>query len=237
MQQLIALLAAAGIWLWSIAPAAQDGIISSEAVPPQAPKSAPAPVPLPAPILGPGGQIRQPGNRLAGLENKVGEARHMLKEKHAVVLMTSALEQDRIYVTVRRLGELDRQLTEEEMNTLKEVLKGALFEAVGQSFPLEIEVWELNENNTLTGTIREVDSDRKRILVVNEQRTDSRGNPDAYWAKLDEDGQVKGSGGAGSIGWEELRVGQKVKVWHHGYIATSYPGQTLALKIEAVDAP
>jgi hypothetical protein len=36
----------------------------------------------------------------------------------------------------------------------------------------------------------------------------------------------------GLMSWTDLRVGQRVKAWHHGYIAASYPGQTLALKIK-----
>ncbi|WP_159881978.1 DUF3221 domain-containing protein [Paenibacillus puerhi] len=182
----------------------------------------------------PGPRTAQPDARLTrAMQSVTEEAVEAYKETHGVVLMSAGQSADRIEIKVRRFGDFERPFTEEEL----QAVRSALYEAAGEPFPLEIIVFGCCGKPSLTGKITEIDEQAKRVLIVDEHQTLTTGNPMpmAIWARLEEDGRVVGEKSGRTMEWAELRVGQRVSLWHNGMVAASYPGRTSALKLEVTE--
>ena len=94
----------------------------------------------------------------------------------------------------------------------------------------------LNGPGDVTGVVQEVDMQQKRVLIVDDaHKNGNTDNPVAVWVGLTEDGVLVRANDGGTIGFDEVAVGQKAVAWSIGEQLDSYPAQTSAFKIE-IDA-
>lgn len=116
---------------------------------------------------------------------------------------------------VRKLRKPWEPLTADE----RDMLKQAIYDALGRSDPLDIVSFAIPEQADVTGKITAVDGNR--ILVVS--RSDSaNSNPQAVWVTFPPD----------TLG--ELQIGYDVNAWSDGMFNESYPAQTGGMQLQVV---
>jgi hypothetical protein len=79
--------------------------------------------------------------------------------------------------------------------------------------------------------------DRRSVLVTHYNDARGQGFVDAIWFRIDKDTQIVTSNEIpkeSSLDVADLQLGQRVRVWHRGEIAESYPAQGQATKIEVL---
>ncbi|MBD0384763.1 DUF3221 domain-containing protein [Paenibacillus sedimenti] len=159
---------------------------------------------------------------------KLEADRKLIEQRHSIQLMMMGIGKDHIMVQVRRTGDVENPMPEDEI----EAVKQTLFGIAGGEFPLELSVMECCKNAAnVTGKIRSYDKEQDRILIVNEQKKNGNtDDPEATWVGLQTDA-VLVVDGSKATGLSESLVGREAKVWTTGVMMTSYPGQTSAIKI------
>jgi len=151
-----------------------------------------------------------------------------LEERYRIKVVTAGIGQGHILLAVRRSGEVEEKLAEEEM----ERLKAALFAWAGRPFPIRITVQSCcTREPGITGRITAFDKEQGRVLVVNVQHKTDGGSPDAAWVQLASDGILITGGRQQTGGLDVSLVGHEVEVWTTGMVLQSYPVQVSALKL------
>ncbi|SDD14168.1 hypothetical protein SAMN02799630_02220 [Paenibacillus sp. UNCCL117] len=167
--------------------------------------------------------------RLGAVMEKInGEAADELTETYGIILLSAGAGQGRIEATVRRFGDFERPLAEEEL----QAVRSFLYKAAGEIFPLVIENYVCCGEPLIVGKITKVDEKTGVVLVVDEEQMIKPDMPEALWFRLEQDGRVEGGESGSRLTWADLRIGQQVSVWQQGMILTSYPGRAAALKIK-----
>ncbi|WP_274364284.1 hypothetical protein [Paenibacillus thermotolerans] len=162
---------------------------------------------------------------------------HLIKLKdvfaeHGVQAKSAYSDEQTVFLEVRKLKDHRSALTEEETERLKK----ALFQAIGGTFPLEVQSFVISEEPEMKGEITAIDG--KRVLVVDRDKligTEIK-EPDAAWYSLSSDTALVDSDTGGEMAAGDLRIGFQVNVWSDGMMLTSYPGQTTALRLEVTDS-
>jgi hypothetical protein len=123
----------------------------------------------------------------------------------------------------------------QEVNFLeKRILKGKVYQAIGKRFNLRIVECCVPKYADVIGVIKDIDVARKRVLIVDDDK--KIGNtelPDAAWVSIREDTSIRKRGFifTNSVTFDQLTVDQSVEAWSSGFMDTSYPGQTEAVKL------
>lgn len=167
------------------------------------------------------------------IQDKIVAFGEELQQKHNFQILMSAVEQDEISLMIRRTGDVEQPITEEE----KEQVRQLLFAHVGGAFPLTISTYDCCEGPYIEGKITDIDHENHRVLIVNEhEKNGNTDDPVANWAQLTKDGKVRSSSQVEDLTFDDLKVGQQVKAWSTGLFLHSYPGQTSVVKIEIVES-
>lgn len=172
-------------------------------------------------------------SQLREIQDKIVAFGEELQQKHKFQILISAVEKDGISLMIRRVGDVEQPISEEEMEQVRQLL----FAHVGGAFPLTISTYDCCEGPYIEGEITNIDHENHRILIVNEQeKNGNTDDPVANWAQLTQDGKVRSSSQVEDLTFDDLKVGQQVKAWSTGLFLQSYPGQTSVVKIEIVES-
>ncbi|WP_284642276.1 hypothetical protein [Paenibacillus silviterrae] len=163
------------------------------------------------------------------IKNKITEHSEELKERHSVQIQMAGVGEDHIMVHIRRIGDIEGNVSEEELALINKTL----FDIAGKEFPLKLSVMKCCKGEPqVTGTIKMFDQEHRRILVVNEQKKNGNtDDPEASWVALQPDGKLIVAGIPIQTGFSKELIGKEAKVWTTGLKLSSYPGQTSALKV------
>ncbi|MGO4498433.1 DUF3221 domain-containing protein [Paenibacillus sp. 2RAB27] len=150
-------------------------------------------------------------------------------EKHQVRPQSSYSNEKEAFLEVRRVGEHAKTLSDAEKASLKQ----SIFEAIGAEFPLNISVYTINEQSGMTGKITAI-NEKGSFLVVSSDKFIGQDNkmPDAAWYTMSDDARIEFEGK--KLQSNEVQIGDTVKVWAEGMMLTSYPGQTMGLRLEII---
>jgi len=152
-----------------------------------------------------------------------------IEERHPIRLMSMGTGKDHIMVQIRRAGDVEAPMTDEEI----EAVKQTLYSIAGGAFPLQLSVIECCKGEAnVTGKIKSYDQQQHRVLIVNEHKKNGNTNdPEATWIRLEADGVLVVDGNKAASGLSASLVGREAKAWTAGFMSLSYPGQASALKI------
>lgn len=148
--------------------------------------------------------------------------------EHGVQAKSAYSDETTVYLEVRKLKDHRSALTDQEVDRLKK----AVFQAVGRTFPLEIQSFTIAEQPEMRGQITAMDGNR--VLIVNPDKLIGTEimEPDAAWYSIGTDADIVNNETGDVIVPEDLRIGYKVNAWSDGMMLSSYPGQTSALRLE-----
>lgn len=150
----------------------------------------------------------------------------------AVQPMTGFTQDKTIYLQVRKLHKHREPLSKEEIDKLR----NAIYESLGQRFPLEISSFTLPQQADITGKITSIQEKERRVLIVDREKTfgTERKMVVATWVKIELDTAMKQKVSEKPLTFEDLKVGQTVEAWSSGLMLDSYPGQTSALELNVL---
>ncbi|MDQ0888757.1 hypothetical protein QFZ81_003845 [Paenibacillus sp. V4I9] len=153
-----------------------------------------------------------------------------LGRTYSIRIMSVGTTQEHLEVEFRKFGEFEKNLSGEEINSIKK----SLFKFVGQEFPLKLEVIQCCRHEAnIIGEIIKTDKVNKKVLIENhEKKVGNSDNPDATWVTLTEDGKIVVKDSKQLQVFSDLSIGQQVKAWSVGITFLSYPGQASVVKIE-----
>lgn len=174
---------------------------------------------------------RKPAEGLQAVKESLMDQADMIQEKHGVRILLAGVGQDHIIMEIRKLGGWDGELSDTDLAAIK----ATLYEIAGAEFPLRLTVRTCCDREAdVTGKIAQYDAESNRILIVNEHKKNGQSDdPEAYWVGLAEDGVLTVDGEPVHEGLGSALIGREAKVWTTGLMLQSYPGQTLAVKVEA----
>jgi hypothetical protein len=149
---------------------------------------------------------------------------------YSIRLMSVGSTQEYLEVEIRKFGEFEKNLSSEEINSIKK----SLFKFVGKEFPLKLRVIQCcRQEANIIGEIIKTDKVNKKVLIENhEKKVGNSENPDATWVTLTEDGKIVVKDSKQLQVFSDLSIGQQVKAWSVGITFLSYPGQASVVKIE-----
>jgi hypothetical protein len=153
-----------------------------------------------------------------------------LGRTYSIRLMSVGSTQEHLEVEIRKFGEFEKNLSSEEINSIKK----SLFKFVGKEFPLKLRVIQCcRQEANIIGEIIKTDKVNKKVLIENhEKKVGNSENPDATWVTLTEDGKIVVKDSKQLQVFSDLSIGQQVKAWSVGITFLSYPGQASVVKIE-----
>jgi hypothetical protein len=154
-------------------------------------------------------------DEMAFYEQEIGK-RHSIK----ILQTVTGFGQNAIILEVRRFGDFEKLLTEDEINSIKE----SFYDYAGQEYNLKvIELECCNQEANFVGEITEIDNQNKRVQIFNDEYSDeephsSKDKPKVNWLQLDEDGKILLAKNQENKDFSDLSVGQKVRAWSLKYI-------------------
>jgi hypothetical protein len=145
-----------------------------------------------------------------------------IARKHSIKIETLAMgfDLEGIGLQVRRYGDFEKPLTQEEIQLIKE----SFYDYAGQEYSLEIfELRCCNQDANFLGEITKIDYANNKIYIVNhdilEEKPKSwRDVPKENWIKLSGDGRIISGKNQDTKLFGDLRLGQKVQAWSLHYI-------------------
>lgn len=168
-----------------------------------------------------------PAEGLASIKEKISEHLGELHKKHSIRVTLLGVGNDHILMQVRNMEDIEKALSEDELQSIRK----SIFELAGGEFPLQLSVQACCSQPHLTGKITSIKGNQ--ILVVSEDKKNGNtDDPEATFVTLADEGKITKAGSQDSVSLDQLKVGQRVKVWTTGLMLQSYPGQTSGLKIE-----
>jgi hypothetical protein len=172
----------------------------------------------------PGTNIEQ----LKAIKEKLSDHLNQFERRHPVKFIGIGVGSDHILIMLRKSGDFEQPLTEEEVQKLKQ----SMYDDIGVEFPVKMEIADCcSREADISGKITEIEGER--ILVIDDHKKNGNSNdPVAVWFTLTEDGKIVRSGEKETVAFDKLKVGMQVKAWFTGIMLDSYPGQTTALKAE-----
>jgi hypothetical protein len=190
-------------------------------------KSAPEPVASSKPPDIPA----KPAEGLEAIQDKLTAAWSEIQSRQSIAMQHIYTSENAIEMEIRSFGEIERKLTEADVD----VFKQSLFDLVGEEFPVNIAVRECCAGTAeITGKITEVNEKENRILIVSEhEKNGNTDNPEAFWVQLTEDGKVVVDGEEATAIFDPLLIGKDAQAWTTGLVLESYPGQVSAIKVVA----
>lgn len=170
---------------------------------------------------------------LVAVKDQVMALSEELLEKHGVQILLAGVQDGHVILNLRSYGDVEREIGEAEL----EAIRASLYEHVGFNFPLEIGIRDCCRSEAgLTGKIAAIDAAKRQVLIIDESRKNGNtDDPVATFATLAPDGVIIIAGGNEPATFADLSVGQQVRAWSTGLMLQSYPGQTIAVKIEIVE--
>ncbi|WP_248923969.1 stalk domain-containing protein [Paenibacillus hamazuiensis] len=174
------------------------------------------------------------------VELQNGEAKissHVIESKASTItdfLQTKSLElisgdigDDKVTLTIRKLHDHRSLLKASEVSELI----SSIYRLIGQNnFDLIIDQFIIPETANIVGEISSIDVENKKVLIINKDKINSNGNPDAVWVSFTPDAFI-GIDSKERIPFNDLKVGQKVKAWSVGAGFDSYPGRARVIQL------
>ncbi|WP_256761654.1 hypothetical protein [Cohnella sp. WQ 127256] len=191
----------------------------------------PSPTPVPVASVKPEDPPSPPAEGLEAINEKLSEHMQELGRQQSIAVQSLYSTDEAVKMEVRSFGDVEQILSETDI----EAFKQSLFELVGEPFPIDISIRKCCDGKAgVIGKITEVNTERNRILVVNElEKNGNTDDPVAYWVSLTDDGKVFVEGEETTDIFDSALVGKDAQVWTTGMIDQSYPGQVAALKVVA----
>ncbi|WP_239617769.1 hypothetical protein [Cohnella mopanensis] len=166
---------------------------------------------------------------LQEIQQKIIDGWREVGDLHSIAILYSGISENEIKLEIRSFGDVERELSERDIDAFKV----SLFGLAGEPFPVDISVRACcSAKASVTGKITEVDTQGNRILIVNEhEKNGNSDDPLAFWVSLTEDGKAFEEGQEATDIFDSGLVGKRAQAWTTGLVNQSYPGQVAALKV------
>lgn len=165
-------------------------------------------------------QVRTHPRDLETFAAKLGDLQ--VYETYELLPLSYGAGEKSVFLEARKKGRVEKPVTEAEKMEIAE----AIFDEVGFRVPLELDIYELSEQPTITGKL--TDMHGNRLLIVSTERDE--GATDALWLGMAEDSVIRYNGVP--VALADLKIGFEVQGWIAGAVMTSYPGQATGVKLE-----
>jgi len=166
---------------------------------------------------------------LPAINEQIPQYWEQLKQQFDIEVMMTGLGADQIFMTIRSYGDVEREISDTELGEIEK----AIYDLVGEEFPLELGKQDCCAGTGITGEIKSIDENNRILVVSQTKKNGNTDNPEANWVTMTVDGKIYLEGEM--VTSEELAVGQQVRYWSTGLVNQSYPGQTSAVKLEILE--
>lgn len=147
-----------------------------------------------------------------------------VEEANAIQIIFFEYTDEQFWVEIRSYGDIERTISSADVQAIQD----AIFQAAGKTFPLEVAVKECcTRDADITGTVKEVDVEKKRILIANADKQI------ASWVTLAEDGKwTLKDGDTSALPFDDSLIGKQASAWTYGIMQLTDPAQVMAVKIK-----
>ncbi len=156
------------------------------------------------------------------ITKSVVEHKQAIEQTNAIEIILFEYTDERFWVEIRSYGDIERMVSSADVQKIRETI----FQAAGTTFPLKVAVKECcTRNADITGTVKEVDADKNRMLISNEDKS-------SIWITLAEDGKwfTKEQDNS-ALPFNDSLIGKRASAWTYGITQLTDPAHSVAVKI------